>query len=257
MIRNASFKYSSLTTKVALLAALALSFIAGLPALASTTISDTVFKDSDWTHSILWFNPVVSLGPMQQNLILQDAGGNDGFQQGRHTSQGSFAGLYDGHMYVGGGTYNPSTQGAIQSLDVSYDLETLGGFGIQDGLVLTQNNRTFLYFVDSAGPYSHWTHLSVTGITDIWNPAWIEIDTANNQIINFTTPDFSSNGGAIEFGYYTFNWSLQQGFLVDSTWGIDNFNVQINGNTPEPGSLALLGTGIAGLGGLLRRKLLG
>ncbi len=251
---------SALPGRLPLLAGMALLLCAlasAVPASAGTVISDSVFNDSNWTHSILWYNPMVTLGPVSQNLALQDAGGNNGFEMGRHTSDGPFAGLYDGHLDVGGGTYNPSTQGAIQSLNVSYDLKTFAGPGIQDGLLLEQSGRTFLYFVDSAGPYANWTHLGVTGITDTWNPAWVEIDTANNQIINFTTPDFSSSGGPIEFGYYTFNWSLPQGGLVDSTWGIDNFSVQINTATPEPSSLMLLGSGILGISGLLRKRFLG
>ena len=233
------------------------ALVVAIPASAGSVISDSVFNDANWTHSILYFNPVVTLGPVSQNLTLQDAGGNNGFQMGQHTSNGPFAGLYDGHLDVGAGTYDPSTQGAIQSLNVSYDLKTFAGAGIQDGLLLEQSGRTFIYFVDSAGPYANWTHLGVTGITATWNPAWVEIDTANNQIINFTTPDFSSSGGPIEFGYYTFNWSLAQGGLVDSVWGIDNFSVQINTATPEPGSLLLLGSGILSVGGLLRRRFLG
>ena len=107
--------------------------------------------------------------------------------------------------------------------------------------------------MDSAGPYANWTHLSVTGITDVWNSAWVEIDVANNQLINFTTPDFSSAGGPIEFGYYTFNWSLPQGFLIDSTWGIDNFSVQVNADTPEPACSLLDQFGGAGILGISRR----
>ena len=106
---------SAFTGRLKLLPVIALSLCtlaAVTPASASNVISDTVFNDADWTHSILWFNPVVTLGPVSQNLVLQDAGGNDGFQQGRHTSQGPFAGLYDGHMFVAGGTYNPEHAGS-------------------------------------------------------------------------------------------------------------------------------------------------
>jgi hypothetical protein len=65
-------------------------------------------------------------------------------------------------------------------------------------------------------------------------------------------PDFSSSGGVIEFGYFTANNSTGGGFTTYS--GIDNWTVDIAppAGVPEPGTLALLGTGMLGL--LARRR---
>lgn len=215
-------------------------------ASATTVISDSIFLNSDWTHSILWSNGAVSLGPVGQVLV----GGNPNeYQQGRHTSQGPFAGLYDGHLFVGGGSYDPSTQGAIAGIDVSYDYKDLVGFGTQNGLLIEQGPKTFIYFVDSNGPHPQWTNLSASGIVDTWNPAWVEL--TGGVITDFTTPDFSAGGLPLTFGYYTFNWSLPQGFLIDHTWGVDNFGVTI---TPVPEPAALSFFALSGVTMLLRGR---
>lgn len=218
-------------------AAACLAFLAAAAAApfahAIVTISDGVFTPADWTHSILISNPTASLGPMTQML----AGGNPNeYQRGRHVTNGPFASIYDGHEFVGGGSYNPGTQGAITSLDVCYDYIDFVGSGTQNGLLVQQGAREFIYFVDSSGPHAAWTTLSATGVTGVWTPAWTEV--TGGVTTNFTTPDFSASGLPLTFGYYTFNWSLPQGFLIDHTWGIDNFAIKIN-NVPTPGALAL------------------
>lgn len=208
---------------------------------ATVTISDTVFNQSDWSHNILYSNPIVSLGPITQQLSGGCGSDNGAYQQGRHTSIRPFAGLYDGHLFIGGGSYNPGTQGAIASMSLNYCEKNITGTPnfIQSGLLVAQGSRRFIYFVDSSGPYLNWTNLGATGITDVWNPAWQEIDTVNNLVINFTTPDFSVSGLPITFGYYTFNWSLKQGFALDNTWGIDSFNINIQ-TVDEPGHASLV-----------------
>lgn len=199
----------------------------GASSASAAVFSDSIFLNSDWTHSILWSVGTVSLGPVGQVLT----GGNpDEYQQGRHTAEFPGGALYDGHVFVVGGSYDPSTQGAIVTLDVSYDYKDVAGvFTTQNGLLVNQGTRTFVYLVDSAGPYSDWTNLSVSGIDDVWNPSWVEL--TGGVITNFTTPDFSSSGLPLTFGYYTFNQAVAGN--VDQTWGIDNFNVTVN-SEPVP-----------------------
>ena len=217
------------TTAMGILAASAASAKAAV-------ISDGTFSDVDWTHSILWSTGTVTMGPVGQVL---NGGNPNEYQQGRHTHQ-SAGGLYDGHLYVGpNATHDPATQGAIASIDVSYDYKDIAGvFTTQHGLLIEQGPRTFIYFVDSNGPYPQWTNLSVSGIVDTWNPAWLEL-TGGVQT-NFTTPDFSSNGLPLKCGYYTFNGHNR--FASDQTWGIDNFRCTIR-PVPEPVSFAMLALG--------------
>lgn len=213
---------------------------------ASVVISDGIFNPADWSHSVLLSFPAASLGPMTQQLT----GGNPAeYQRGRHVTQGPFASIYDGHEFVAGGSYNPSTQGAIASLDVSYDYIDEVGFGTQNGLMIMQGGRTFIHYVDSSGPFTAWTPHNFLGVTTPWNPNWTEL--TGGVATNFTVPDFSASGGPMTFGYYTFNWSLQQGFLVDNTWGIDNFRIEIH-QVPAPAVAAM--PVLVGVGVSLRRR---
>lgn len=220
---------------------------AAAPARAVVVISDGVFAPADWTHSILVSTPSATLGPMTQMLT----GGNPNeYQQGRHVTNGPFASIYDGHYFVGGGTYNPGTQGAITSLDVSDDyIDLAGGSGTQNGMAIKQGSREFIYFVNSSGPFATWTPHGVTGVTGTPGPSWNEV--TGGVVTALSAPDFSASGQPMTFGYYTFNWSLPQGFLIDRSWGIDNFSVRIN-NVPAPDVLALLP--FVGLAALRRRR---
>ena len=65
--------------------------------------------------------------------------------------------------------------------------------------------------------------MGVNGITGTDNQ-WQEAAAGG---ITTAHPDFSAAGAPMTFGYYTFNWSLPQGFFIDRRWGIDNFDVTI------------------------------
>ncbi len=210
-----------------LFAALALAI--GASSACGSVISDTDFVNSDWTHSTLWTTGTTSTGPIGQVLT----GGNpDEYQQGRQTAY--FGALVYGHLYVGGGTYDPGSQGAVAFLDVSYDYIDLVGVGTQSGLLIKQGNRFFTYYVNSS-QWFQWTGLSANGIVDVWSARWEEF--TGGVYTNFTTPDFSSSGLPMTFGYYTFNQS--DGAHVDRTWGIDNFTISIT-TVPGPSSLPIV-----------------
>jgi hypothetical protein len=195
-----------------------------LAAHAQTIISDTEFPTLLWSHSILWSRPSADLGPFSQQL----AGGNPGaFQQGMHTTNGPFATIYDGHLFQA--SYYPNPQGAITTLDVSYDLINLTPGSIQSGLLAFQAGHSYIRDVDS-NDHAAWTTVGVPGITGADNQ-WQEISVAGGLTPGH--PDFTADGLPLTFGYYTFNWSLSVGFLIERTWGIDNFIVTIhNGTTP-------------------------
>jgi hypothetical protein len=182
-----------------------------------------VFKPINWSDSILFSRPNVTVAMSQVGPNAPDCDGDGFYQQGTHTLSGAFAALYDGHTYVGAPAYDPATQGAIASLDVSYCLKNFLPISIQDGLLIEQGFRRFIYFVDSVGPYSSWTHLQATNITAVPGPMWTELG-PSSTIINGTTPDFSATGLPIRCGYYTFNGL----FSVTATWGIDDWSCTIH-----------------------------
>jgi hypothetical protein len=209
----------------AALALAALAVAAALPARADVTIYDGTFAPADWSHAILWSRPFAMLGPMSQSL----SGGNPGaYQAGQHTTNGSFAAIYDGHWYLPG-TYNPGTQGAITSIDVQYDYIDFSPGGTQNGVYVLQGGRNFFRYVDSS-EHTAWTALSLAGLTGT-DLQWQE---ATASGVNNAQPDFSAAGAPIQFGYYTFNWSLPQGFLIQRSWGVDNFRIIVHNGRPCP-----------------------
>ncbi len=214
---------SKLAALVAVVPAVVL-LVGPASAFTDTVISDGTFTPASWTHSILWSRPTANLGPMTQEL----SGGNPGFyQRGQHQTVGSFAAIYDGHLYTGGPSYDPSTQGAIASLDVQYDYIDLPGpgGGTQNGLLVSQGGHTYIRYVDSSF-WSSWHTHALAGITQ-GDTVWEEVSASGTSSGH---PDFSAAGGPMRFGYYTFNWSLPQGFDIQRIWGVDDFQVTVHGN---------------------------
>jgi len=189
-------------------------------------VSDDTFEEDDWVHQILMSEGDIQLGPFTQEVI----GGNPGaFQKGHHITDGPFATIYGGHLYLPA-EYSPSTQGEIESIDISFDWIDLDAGGVQQGLFITQGSSTYIRFVSIDDWLPIWTTLSVDGITGD-DPLWERI-TAGGKFNQ--PPDYSENGEDIRVGYYTFNWSLPQGIFVERTWGIDNFKVTIHSLGCEP-----------------------
>ncbi len=193
---------------------------------AQVVISDTEFVEADWTHTIMWFMPTATLGPISQ----QAAGGNPGaFQRARHVTQGPFATIYDGHFYEAQ-SYDPALQGAVASLDIAYDSIDFSPGGIQSGLAVRQGAHTYIRYVDSSGPHTSWVMLGVSNILPNDNQ-WQEVSSAG---VTQGAPDFSGAGAPLYFGYYTFNWSLPVGFLIEREWGIDNVRVTVHPDACYP-----------------------
>lgn len=75
------------------------------------------------------------------------------------------------------------------------------------------------------------------------------------QTLNVGTPWASfSLVGFNNLTSLTFQDTTSGGFLVAPGMGIDNIN--LGTATPEPGTIIMLGSGVIGLAGMLRRKLM-
>ena len=157
-----------------------------------------------------------------------------------------------GHLYVAGGTYVPSTDGAISNLAVSIDAEITGilNAGETMGLeFIVQQDGTwytsFLTFVE--GIASGWQHIGPVTLT------------ANDfQIKNETGtfaggPNFTLSGTSLTFGYATWDGNPVGSNGASAVgWGVDNFNVTLN-TVPEPSTYALAILGALSLAAFGRR----
>jgi len=200
-------------------------------ARAQTVLFDGTFANPDWTHVVLFASPGAVLGPSGQVA----AGGNPGaYQRSEHTLPGAFDTIYDGHLCVGCGTFDPATDGPVLSVKIEYDyIDLLDqiGFGTRNGLYVLQGGQHFIWQVDGGGPYSGWTQLSATGITATGS-GWQRV--TGSGVVG-GAPNFSTNGAPMQFGYYTRNAPVpvrgDARGVFTQRWGVDDFRVTLC--TPE------------------------
>jgi hypothetical protein len=218
-----------------------------LPA-AALTFSDGTFQDTDWSSLEI----LDSSGAATFSSSHQIAGGNPGeFRQTVHSVPASGQSIIVDHVYSAG-HYDPSTQGAIASIDFSSDLRFIGGS------VGTSQVGYQLLLVQGG---SHYNALS-TGAVALGPGAgapgpWIAAAFSGLTQASFTRvfgsgpaqPDFSPGGADIQFGYLTQNTSIDT--AITTTSGIDNWSVVVH--TPEPPAGALIGLALLSLAVAARR----
>lgn len=149
--------------------------------------------------------------------------------------------------------HNPSTQGVINSIDYAFDTKRGASPAIGNaqayGIGLKQNGiHYYTYYADSI---TTWQPIAETGIlaSDFFVDGG---DYESALVLGLETPDFSSSGSEITFGYWrgnstTYSNSYAEGYM-------DNYNVSIDFTpVPEP-SQAALALGLSSLCCLVLRR---
>ena len=187
---------------------------------SSIIVSDDTFNDSDWTlTTIADTNPGATTVSASQSL----AGGNPGaYRDGQHDWGPGFitvANLKDNFAH------DPSTQGAIESLDCSLDFNvfnvSLSGGGVGIFITLFQDETYYR---------------SVQAFTIFEFSGWVPLSFNDNSFLKVlgpgpSIPDLSSTGGIIQLGYATANTT---GSHRISDFGVDNFLCTLNLLKSEP-----------------------
>ena len=221
----------------------------------TTTIADTTFNVSDWSSfSVI---PAPGEAPAIINFNQVASGGNSGTYMQLNVSQTStnsgggssvFGGIYSSAL-----TWNPSTQGAISSLNFSFDWKGLSADGvgalelfyIQNGLVYT-DPINFTFVAGETG----WTTYSGSTIY----PGAVYRGYHLDGTYEASPLDLSATGGLISFAFGDSEASSASS--VTNSIGIDNFSVSVTTSAvPEPSTYALFGLGALVMVIAARRKI--
>ena len=129
---------------------------------AATVFFDGTFNNADWNETKI----VDSTNNGSFSAFQVASGGNPG--SFRETNQSLNQGLLGVSHLRSMFACNPSTQGAITSIDVSYDLQEfapLGGFEVVYGILAFQNNTYYIGPTENLNQ-SSWTSFSHHGLTE-------------------------------------------------------------------------------------------
>lgn len=228
-------------------AAVACLLIATARVNADVTISDTEFNNSDWTEQISYnTSPADWTNSVQQYTT----GGNPGAFRGQSWTytnvDGAASATFATTDLDTAQSYDPSTQGAIQTLNFSLDnyiADSMGGSTLK------------AIAIDAA--IEQGGNIYAAGYTIPSNVTWGNLTwslTAANFIPLSSSgpalPDFSASGAPLHFGYYD-SLGIGPGFSPYSLFhAVDNFSVNVVSAVPEPADTLLL----AAIPLLMRRR---
>jgi hypothetical protein len=217
---------------------------------ATINFFDGVFNNADWTGAKIADTTAGSSAAFA--AFQQPVGGNPTFYRQTTHSWGT-GGLRVAHLRNIGGmpfTYDPSSSGAINFIDVGYDL--IYQFGppgaVGYSLLLRQGGKYYAPPIDSIfnnvwTPFAH-PGLTAANFGELLVPG-LGVNIASN-------PDFSATGSLIEFGYQTAN-SQGTNTIVTKVSGIDNFRLRLD-TVPEPSTYILTLLGSISIGGFAAWK---
>jgi len=196
--------------------------------------SDGAFNPPDWTASKIL--DTTSGASATFSAFQATSGGTPGSYRGVDMTFNNGSIMV---AHLSNFVYTPSSQGAITTIDYSYDLLQTNppspGAQVAYGPLIFQNNT---YYVCCLTPgeasassadlvtAGGWKHFGRNGLTAS------SFSNGFGGIPLFgpgpAQPDFSSTGGSIRFGYYSANSST-----ATTHSGIDNYSVNVNNAAPE------------------------
>ena len=200
-------------------------------ARADVTFSDTEFPISNWGFE------TVTSGTGGTSIPAQVAGGNPGNARQITNNVNANGGTVFGVSRYGttnATRYDPSTQGAISSIDYSIDARWLSGIGGQGHSIMLgikQNVTVYYAHIEITGSDGLWHTFGTTGLTaaDFTNL------TAGAPI------DFSAAGAPLRVGFIVGNSAPNISYTNVVLY--DNFTAVVH-NVPTPGGIALVGVGV-------------
>lgn len=147
---------------------------------------------------------------------------------------------------LSGAQWDPVSQGSILNGNISFDYRQLQAEGVSQFLPMLRQGGIYYRPVGGPNGTTSWITLSTGAATQ-------GIFCGNTGCVG--SPNFSS-GALIEFGYLSYqnnDFTSPASLPVEVSVGVDNYNVTINSDTPEPVSLLLMGAGLS-LIGLANRR---
>ncbi|MHC4410119.1 MAG: PEP-CTERM sorting domain-containing protein, partial [Planctomycetota bacterium] len=229
------------------------------------TYSDTEFATTDWTQTEIADS---SLGGTVVVSQVSPGGNPGAYYDGTHLFTGPGRVDY-GHLYApaGGAVVDPSL-GAINTIDFALDAAVFFGSTSASGPGVNPGVRWY-WLLEQAGVYYGAGDLVAIKADDCKSLSQSGLTASDFYVIDRAgggltpgSPDFSTGGDSISFGFATANSNPGGPVNVVVNWGVDNWSVTVNtestgGGTdpvPEPGTFALFGVALVAYGAYRRRR---
>jgi hypothetical protein len=183
--------------------------------------TDGTFNDSDWTTTV--WNPYQFTNTSTVSFGQQLVGGDPGAYREYNYTEGNPADALDIGQVLDSATYNPQTQGAIQSFYFSIDSYIPESAWEAPSLLAFASPM-----VEQNGDF--YASTSSYALGPGWEPTEFTYPgTTFQQVypsLAASSPDFSTSGAPLQFGFFLILGG------VSFTYGVDDFQFDVN--VPEP-----------------------